>query len=90
MTTLQVPVQPEDDGLSFLEKMKDGRDHMYNDSIGLTGDMEVKWSGPANFGVPFLKNVWDVLWYIDGHQDMIGERPSGFKTSQALFQIQWL
>ena len=36
--------------------------------------MNVKWSDPNSYGVPFLKKLCDVLWYIDGHHDTINEK----------------
>ena len=34
----------------------------------------MKWSDPGVFGVAFLKNLRDVLWYIDGHHDTIAAK----------------
>jgi hypothetical protein len=63
-----------DDGLPFPVAVKDGRDRLFNDLICLMREMNVKWVDPVTYGVPFLKKVRDLLWYIDGHHDTIGER----------------
>ena len=36
--------------------------------------MGVKWSDPSVFGAAFLKNLRDVLQYIDSHHDTIAAK----------------
>jgi hypothetical protein len=74
MAASQRRLQLGDNGLPFPEKVKDGRDRLYNDLISLMREMGVKWSDPGVFGVAFLKNLRDVLWYIDGHHDTIAAK----------------
>lgn len=71
MAASQRRLQLGDNGLPFPEKVKDDQDHLYNDLIGLMREMGVKWSDPDVFGAVFLKQLRDVLWYIDGHHDTI-------------------
>ena len=37
-------------------------------------EMGVTWTDPQRYGVPFLENFSNVLWYIDGHHSTIGEK----------------
>ena len=71
MAASQRRLQLGDTGLPFAAEVKDGRDRMYNDLLGLMREMGVKWSDPRVFGATFLKNLRDVLWYIDDHHDTI-------------------
>ena len=54
--------------------MKDGRDRMYNDLLGLMREMGVSWHAPTIYGTLFLKKLCDCLWYVDGHHDTIPEK----------------
>ena len=88
MAASQRRLQLGDNGLPFPEKVKDGRDRLYNDLINLMREMGVKWSDPGVFGVAFLKNLRDVLWYIDGHHDTIAAK--GPPGPTGVCQIQWI
>ena len=74
MNASQRRLQIGDNGLPFPEAVKDGRDRLYNDLLGLMRDMGVSWNTPLAYGVPFLKRLRDSLWYIDGHHDTITEK----------------
>ena len=60
MAASQRRLQLGDTGLPFAAEVKDGRDRMYNDLLGLMREMGVKWSDPRVFGATFLKNLRDV------------------------------
>ena len=67
-------LQLGDNGLPFPKTVKDGRDRLYNDLLILFREMGIKWNDPGVNGVPLLKCLQKVLWYIDGHHDTIAEK----------------
>ena len=52
MNASQRRLQIGDNGLPFPEAVKDGRDRLYNDLLGLMRDMGVSWNTPLAYGVP--------------------------------------
>ena len=74
MTAAQERLQVGDNGLPFPEQVKDSRDRLYNDLLGLMREMGVSWNAPLVYGVPFMKKLRDCLWYVDGHHDTISEK----------------
>lgn len=73
MNAAQRRLQVGDNGLPFPEPVKDGRDRMYNDLLGLMREMGISWKAPTVYGTQFLKKLRDCVWYIDGHHDTISE-----------------
>ena len=74
MIAAQRRIQLGDNGLLYPKVVKDNRDRLYNDDICLTQEMGVRWTAPQRYGVPFLENLSNALWYIDGHYSTIGEK----------------
>ena len=74
MNAAQRRLQVGDNGLPFPKPVKDGRDRMYNDLLGLMREMGISWKAPTVYGTQFLKKLRDCLWYIDGHHDTISEK----------------
>ena len=74
MIAAQKRVQLGDNGLPYPRVVKDNRDRLYNDGIRLMQEMGVRWTDPQRYGVPFLENLSNALWYIDGHHSTIGEK----------------
>lgn len=58
----------------LLQRTK--KDKMYNDLIQFSKELDLKWRDPSSVGAAFLKKLTNILWYIDGHHDVIGERSS--------------
>ena len=78
MKNAQKSLQVANDGLPFPEKVRDRKDRLFNDLIILLREMNVRWSDPGAHGTPFLKILCEVLWYIVGHHDTIGEKSKIF------------
>lgn len=76
MIAAQSRVQLRDNGLLNPKVVRDSRDCLYNDNNGLMQEMGVMWTDPQRYGVPFLENLSNVLWYIDRHHTTIGEKGS--------------
>ena len=74
MIAAQRRVQLGDNGLPYPKVVKDNRDRLYNDGICLMQEMGVRWTDPQRYGVPFLENLSNALWYIDGHHNTINEK----------------
>ena len=49
------------------------QDRLYNDLIQFSKELGLKWRDPSSVGASFLKKLTNILWYIDGHHDVIGE-----------------
>ena len=73
MKMAQKQLQFGDNGVPKTIHVSNNKDKLFNALIQLMKDIEVKWNEPSVFGVPFLKKLTDVLWYIDGHHDTIAE-----------------
>ncbi len=84
MAMAQRQVQFGDNGVPSKILERTSKDRLFNDLIQLMKDINVKWSDPKAFGVPFLKKLTEILWYIDGHHHTIAESappiPSVFST----------
>ena len=50
------------------------KDRLYNDLIQFSKELGLKWRDPTSVGASFLKKLTNILWYIDGHYDVIGDR----------------
>ena len=73
MFMAQRQLQQGDSGAPFGILVKTNKDRMYNDLVRLMKELGVRWTNPNAYAVPFLNKLCDVLWYIDGNHNMIGE-----------------
>lgn len=84
MVMAQRQAQFGDKGVPAKVLERTSKDRLFNELIQLMKDIDVKWSDPKLLGVPFLKKLAEVLWYIDGHHHTIAEHappiPSLFST----------
>ena len=53
-----------DNGLPFPEQVKDGRDRMYNDLLGLMREMGVSWKAATVYGTPGVSPLSMVLRFL--------------------------
>ena len=51
-------MQLADNGLLFAVAVKNGKDRLFNEILNMLREMNVKWSDPNSYGVPFLKKLW--------------------------------
>ena len=70
-------------GLPAFLKEKTRKDRLYNEIIKFLANNNVGWCDPE-FGKPFICDLSNVLWYIDGHHEVLASRscpiPSLFKS----------
>ena len=70
-------------GLPAFLKEKTRKDRLYNEVIKFLANNNVGWCDPE-FGKPFICDLSNVLWYIDGHHEVLASRscpiPSLFKS----------
>lgn len=63
-------------GVPAAVSQKTRKDKMFNDLIELMKKMKLKWRNPLADCTPFLKQLTNILWYIDGQYDTIEEKSS--------------
>ena len=85
MFMAQRQLQQGDNGVPFGIPVKTNKDRMFNDLVHLMKELGVRWTNPNAYAIPFLKKLCDVLWYIDGHHNTIGERGCKVPTMFAKF-----
>ena len=65
-------------------KEKNSKDRLYNKRTDSFLAMGLSWKDPEKFGKPFIHDMCDVLWYIDGHHAALASRscpvPSMFSS----------
>ena len=66
----------EKSGLPRTVTERTQKDRLYNNLIQFSKEQGLKWRDPSSIGASFLKKLMNILWYIDGHHDVIGERSS--------------
>ena len=59
---------------------------MYNDLIQFSKELGLKWRDPSSIGAAFLKKLTNILWYVDGHRGVIGERSSKIPDAFSRFK----
>ena len=60
--------------LPTLIKEKTRKDRMYNEILKFFSKHGLKWYDPEKYGRPFVGDLCNVLWYIDGHHDVFASR----------------
>lgn len=80
MAMAQRQLQFGDNGVPRKISVSTKKDQLFNDLVQLMKDIEVRWNDANAFGVPFLKNLTEILWYIDGHHHTIAERAPPIPT----------
>ena len=63
MAAAQKRLQLGNNSLPFPEQVKDSRDRLYNNLIGLMKEMGISWNVPSINGVSFMKKLRDCLWH---------------------------
>ena len=63
----------EKSGLPQTITERTQKDRLYSDLIQFSKELGLKWRDPSSVGASFLKKRTNILWYIDGHHDVIGE-----------------
>uniref|UniRef100_A0A1X7SEY3 Uncharacterized protein n=1 Tax=Amphimedon queenslandica TaxID=400682 RepID=A0A1X7SEY3_AMPQE len=70
-------------GLPAFLKEKTRKDRLYNEIVKFLANNNVGWCDPE-FGKPFICDLCNVLWYVDGHHEVLASRscpiPSLFKS----------
>ena len=62
------------ESLPTLIKEKTRKDRMYNEILKFFSKHGLKWYDPEKYGHPFVGDLCNVLWYIDGHHDVFASR----------------
>ena len=70
-------------GLPAFLKEKTRKDRLYNEIVKFLANNNVGWYDPQ-YGKPFISDLCNVLWYVDGHHEVLASRscpiPSLFKS----------
>ena len=70
-------------GLPTFLKEKTRKDKLYNEIVKFLATNNVGWCDPE-YGKPLITDLCNVLWYIDGHHEVLASRscpiPSLFKS----------
>ena len=86
MMAAQIRLQAlESSGMSQTVQQRTQKDRLYNDLIGFSKELGLKWRNPSSVGASFLKKLTNILRYTDGHHDVIQERSTKIPNSFCLF-----
>ena len=53
---------------------KNKKDKLYNAIIDFIAEKQLGWREPEKYGKPFVSNLCNVLWFIDGHHEVFSSR----------------
>ncbi len=57
-----------------ISSERNRKDALYNAIIRFLSEHSLGWQEPERFGKKFIKDLCNVLWYIDGHHDVFSSR----------------
>ena len=60
-------------GLPAFLKEKTRKDRLYNEIVKFVATNNVGWYDPQ-YGKPFISDLCNVLWYVDGHHEVLASR----------------
>jgi hypothetical protein len=61
-------------GLPIPLREKNRKDQMFNEILKTFLAMGLSWNDPELYGKPFIQDLCNLLWYIDGHHDVLASR----------------
>lgn len=61
-------------GLPKMIREKTRKDSLYNEILKFLSTMNVAWTDPEVYGKPFVDMLCRMLWYIDGHHEVLASR----------------
>ena len=61
-------------GIPATIKERNRKDSLYNELIMFCSTKNLQWQEPEKYGKPFLIDLCNTLWYIDGHHHVLKSR----------------
>lgn len=60
---------------SIIAEPKNRKEKLYNDIISFLSESQLGWiNDPAQYGKPFVTELCNVLWFVDGHHGVLSSR----------------
>lgn len=63
-----------------LVNERNKKDTLVNVIIAFCSDNGLTWQEPDEYGKPFVTDLCNLLWYIDGHHDVFSSRSCSIPT----------
>ena len=59
---------------SYISPEKNKKDKLYNTIVKKLSEKNLGWMDPLKYGKPFVVDLCNLLWFIDGHHDVFASR----------------